>query len=156
MSETCRCICCCCCFFFQAEDGIRDVRTWLEFRRVLFRSLRYTHPQPCIGYSFIISSLVYRFRVDFPAKVLSGVRESTVDPRTKVFSRIKVAKPEMTESFDLQAITRWWVHDEMILMFHSFYCRNRWTAWLDICYSESLLRKKSFHHLVDAQYKLQT
>ena len=25
-------------FFFQAEDGIRDVRTWLEFRRVLFRS----------------------------------------------------------------------------------------------------------------------
>ena len=26
-------------FFFQAEDGIRDVRTWLEFRRVLFRSL---------------------------------------------------------------------------------------------------------------------
>ena len=27
-------------FFFQAEDGIRDVRTWLEFRRVLFRSLR--------------------------------------------------------------------------------------------------------------------
>ena len=27
-----------CFFFFQAEDGIRDVRTWLEFRRVLFRS----------------------------------------------------------------------------------------------------------------------
>ena len=26
-------------FFFQAEDGIRDVRTWLEFRRVLFRLL---------------------------------------------------------------------------------------------------------------------
>ena len=26
-------------FFFQAEDGIRDVRTWLEFRRVLFRSV---------------------------------------------------------------------------------------------------------------------
>ena len=26
-------------FFFQAEDGIRDVRTWLEFRRVLFRSI---------------------------------------------------------------------------------------------------------------------
>ena len=26
-------------FFFQAEDGIRDVRTGLEFRRVLFRSL---------------------------------------------------------------------------------------------------------------------
>ena len=25
-------------FFFQAEGGIRDVRTWLEFRRVLFRS----------------------------------------------------------------------------------------------------------------------
>ena len=25
-------------FFFQAEDGIRDVRTCLEFRRVLFRS----------------------------------------------------------------------------------------------------------------------
>ena len=27
-------------FFFQAEDGIRDVRTWLEFRRVLFRSIQ--------------------------------------------------------------------------------------------------------------------
>src|ERR1043166_3904358 len=26
------------CFFFQAEDGIRDSETWLEFRRVLFRS----------------------------------------------------------------------------------------------------------------------
>ena len=25
-------------FFFQAEDGIRDRFTWLEFRRVLFRS----------------------------------------------------------------------------------------------------------------------
>ena len=25
-------------FFFQAEDGIRDKETWLEFRRVLFRS----------------------------------------------------------------------------------------------------------------------
>ena len=25
-------------FFFQAEDGIRDKATWLEFRRVLFRS----------------------------------------------------------------------------------------------------------------------
>ena len=30
-------------FFFQAEDGIRDVRTWLEFRRVLFRSLGTNH-----------------------------------------------------------------------------------------------------------------
>ena len=27
-------------FFFQAEDGIRDRFTWLEFRRVLFRSPR--------------------------------------------------------------------------------------------------------------------
>ena len=27
-----------CFFFFQAEDGIRDRFTWLEFRRVLFRS----------------------------------------------------------------------------------------------------------------------
>ena len=27
-------------FFFQAEDGVRDKATWLEFRRVLFRSLR--------------------------------------------------------------------------------------------------------------------
>ena len=26
-------------FFFQAEDGIRDRFTWLEFRRVLFRSV---------------------------------------------------------------------------------------------------------------------
>ena len=26
-------------FFFQAEDGIRDRDGWLEFRRVLFRSL---------------------------------------------------------------------------------------------------------------------
>src|SRR5213592_5157269 len=26
-------------FFFQAEDGIRDNVAWLEFRRVLFRSL---------------------------------------------------------------------------------------------------------------------
>ena len=26
-------------FFFQAEDGIRDISVWLEFRRVLFRSL---------------------------------------------------------------------------------------------------------------------
>ena len=26
-------------FFFQAEDGIRDSDMWLEFRRVLFRSL---------------------------------------------------------------------------------------------------------------------
>ena len=26
------------CFFFQAEDGIRDKATLLEFRRVLFRS----------------------------------------------------------------------------------------------------------------------
>ena len=26
-------------FFFQAEDGIRDKGMWLEFRRVLFRSL---------------------------------------------------------------------------------------------------------------------
>ena len=25
-------------FFFQAEDGIRYKATWLEFRRVLFRS----------------------------------------------------------------------------------------------------------------------
>ena len=25
-------------FFFQAEDGIRDISVWLEFRRVLFRS----------------------------------------------------------------------------------------------------------------------
>ena len=25
-------------FFFQAEDGIRDMSVWLEFRRVLFRS----------------------------------------------------------------------------------------------------------------------
>ena len=24
---------------FQAEDGIRDAREWLEFRRVLFRSV---------------------------------------------------------------------------------------------------------------------
>eukprot|EP01044_Picomonas_judraskeda_P044675 COSAG03_NODE_24096_length_275_cov_0.426136_1_plen_47_part_10 len=23
--------------FFQAEDGIRDTNSWLEFRRVLFR-----------------------------------------------------------------------------------------------------------------------
>ena len=30
-------------FFFQAEDGIRDVRTWLEFRRVLFRSVIETY-----------------------------------------------------------------------------------------------------------------
>ena len=29
---------CCFFFFFQAEDGIRDRFTWLEFRRVLFRS----------------------------------------------------------------------------------------------------------------------
>ena len=28
-----------CFFFFQAEDGIRDRDGWLEFRRVLFRSL---------------------------------------------------------------------------------------------------------------------
>ena len=27
------------CFFFQAEDGIRDRDGWLEFRRVLFRSM---------------------------------------------------------------------------------------------------------------------
>ena len=33
-------------FFFQAEDGIRDVRTWLEFRRVLFRS-QYDGPSYC-------------------------------------------------------------------------------------------------------------
>ena len=26
-------------FLFQAEDGIRDKGMWLEFRRVLFRSL---------------------------------------------------------------------------------------------------------------------
>ena len=28
-----------CFFFFQAEDGIRDISVWLEFRRVLFRSI---------------------------------------------------------------------------------------------------------------------
>src|ERR1043166_9391314 len=27
------------CSFFQAKDGIRDSETWLEFRRVLFRSI---------------------------------------------------------------------------------------------------------------------
>ena len=27
-------------FFFQAEDGIRDTELWLEFRRVLFRSIQ--------------------------------------------------------------------------------------------------------------------
>ena len=30
-------------FFFQAEDGIRDRFTWLEFRRVLFRSQNKCH-----------------------------------------------------------------------------------------------------------------
>ena len=28
-------------FFFQAEDGIRDISVWLEFRRVLFRSSKW-------------------------------------------------------------------------------------------------------------------
>ena len=32
-------MCLACYFFFQAEDGIRDYDMWLEFRRVLFRSL---------------------------------------------------------------------------------------------------------------------
>src|ERR1043165_10045746 len=31
-------------FFFQAEDGIREKATWLEFRRVLFRSRTLASP----------------------------------------------------------------------------------------------------------------
>ena len=47
----------CCFFFFQAEDGIRDRFTWLEFRRVLFRSVKLvTHT----GF-FLYVSLKWRY-----------------------------------------------------------------------------------------------
>ncbi len=37
-------------FFFQAEDGIRDTDMWLEFRRVLFRSVR-----PLVSTSYVFA-----------------------------------------------------------------------------------------------------
>ena len=49
-------------FFFQAEDGIRDLEVWLEFRRVLFRSLHsiMLHGIHCIQSCCIISTAFNR------------------------------------------------------------------------------------------------
>src|SRR5881398_4203415 len=40
-------------FFFQAEDGIRDVKRRLEFRRVLFRSLVFATLWSIVVYAVI-------------------------------------------------------------------------------------------------------
>ena len=42
-----------CIFFFQAEDGIRDRFTWLEFRRVLFRSGSKTGSSDIFGFTMV-------------------------------------------------------------------------------------------------------
>ena len=42
-------------FFFQAEDGIRDISVWLEFRRVLFRSPKSRNET--------LASMMRRFRI---------------------------------------------------------------------------------------------
>ena len=56
-------------FFFQAEDGIRDRFTWLEFRRVLFRSGSFSRWQNEVSLSMIPDSLIPAslLNFDFPS-----------------------------------------------------------------------------------------
>src|SRR5439155_17590722 len=62
-------------FFFQAEDGIRD-RSWLEFRRVLFRS-RFFWRTGCV------SCRVWHLDPAEPQPLTQPVRRTTAGRRSE-------------------------------------------------------------------------
>ena len=47
------------CFFFQAEDGIRNRFTWLEFRRVLFRSPHWHYKRSSVSETVYTISQIF-------------------------------------------------------------------------------------------------
>ena len=75
-----------CFFFFQAEDGIRDVRTWLEFRRVLFRSLPRWQVS-CVGSLVSTLSSLIQYRT-----VMSKVLNHTSALFLQILMRTKLRK----------------------------------------------------------------
>ena len=71
-------------FFFQAEDGIRDVRTWLEFRRVLFRS-GINIQAKFQGYDRREVSTIGDFATGLQDALLTNVKRMFLEVKVKVY-----------------------------------------------------------------------